>query len=148
MSTSMNDAQTALRRSIAQRHYFIGWCALLLFLSLGAVLEAFHGFKAGFYLDPDAKLRREMWRLAHAHGTLLALVHLAFAAGLLHFGRWPDKRLKLVSFFLIDAAILIPLGFFLGGLFPTESDPWIGIYLVPLGALLLFLAVAIILVSA
>ena len=140
----MNDSRDALRGLIAQRHYFVGWTALLLFLVLGALLEAMHGFKVGFYLDPDAKLRRELWRLAHAHGTLLAVVQLAFAAGLMHFGHWTVGRLKLVSFFLVDAAILIPLGFFLGGLFATETDPWVGVYLVPLGATLLIVAVVII----
>jgi hypothetical protein len=148
MSTSTNDPHTALRRQLALRHYFIGWIALLLFLSLGAFLEALHAFKVGFYLDPTAKLRREMWTLAHAHGALLALIQLAFAAGLMQFGRWTAERLKLVSFFLIDAAVLIPLGFFLGGLSPSESDPSMGVYLVPLGALLLFVAVALILLSS
>ena len=148
MSTSTNDPHTALRRQLGQRHFFIGWIALLLFLSMGAFLETLHGFKMGFYLDPHAKLRREMWTLAQAHGTLLALVQLAFAAGLMQFGRWTAGRLKLVSFFLIDAGVLIPLGFFLGGLFPRESDPWVGVYLVPFGALLLFIAVALILLSS
>ena len=71
----------------------------------------------------------------------------SFAAGLLQFGKLTVWRLKLVSFFLLDATVLIPLGFFLGGLAPSESDPWKGIILVPLGALLLFIAVAIIIVS-
>jgi hypothetical protein len=79
---------------------------------------------------------------------LLALVHVGFAAGLLHFGRWTEPRLKLVSFFLVDALVLIPLGFFLGGVSHSEGDPSQGILLVPLGALLLFLAVALIIWSA
>ena len=147
MSASTNDPLTAFRRRIAQRHFCIGWAALLLFLSMGAFLESLHAFKVELYLDPGFKMRREMWTLAHAHGTLLALIQFGFAAGLMHFGRWTIERLKLVSFFLIDAAVLIPLGFFLGGLFPTESDPWVGVYLVPLGAFLLFVAVALILSS-
>jgi hypothetical protein len=102
-----------------------------------------HGFTVGYYLDPNAKLRRELWRLAHAHGTLLGLIHIAFAAGLVRFGLRIAGRLRLVSFFLIDAVVLIPLGFFLGGLAPTESDPWVGVYLVPIGALLLFVAVTL-----
>jgi hypothetical protein len=126
----------------------IGWSALLLFLSLGAFLEFLHGFKFGFYLDPENKLRRLLWTLAHAHGTLLALIQIAFAAGLMHFGRWTASRLKLVSFFLLDATLLIPLGFFLGGLSPSEGDPSLGILLVPAGALLLFVAVALIVASA
>ena len=148
MCSSTNDDLKALRRVVARRHHLAGWAGLLLFLSLGAVLEGFHGFKAGFYLDPAQRLRRELWTLAHAHGTLLGLTQIGFAAGLTQFGRWRAGRLKLVSFFLLDAALLIPLGFFLGGLFPSESDPWAGILLVPVGALLLVIAVSLTLVSA
>jgi hypothetical protein len=144
----MSDDLNALRRVVARRHHIFGWSALLLFLSLGAFLELLHGFKMSFYLDPGQRLRRELWTLAHAHGTLLGLTQIGFAAGLTQFGRWTAGRLKLVSFFLFDATLLIPLGFFLGGLFPSESDPWVGVLLVPLGALLLFIAVALILTSA
>jgi hypothetical protein len=157
MSLSTNDDLSTLRRVIARRQHLAGWSLLLLFLSLGAFLEFLHAFKIGFYLDPNYKeairgavpVRRFMWTLAHAHGTLMGLIQIGFAAGLMHFGRWTAGRLKLVSFFLLDAAVLIPLGFFLGGLFPREEDPWIpGVLLVPLGALLLFIAVALIIVSA
>ena len=148
MSRSTNDEQESLRRQVACRHHLIGWCGLLLFLSLGAVLETLRGFKIGFYLDLEHKLRRELWILAHAHGTLLSLVQLGFAATVLHFGQWTEPRLKLVSFFLLDALVLMPLGFFLGGMGHSEVDPSLGILLVPLGALLLFLAVALIIHSA
>jgi hypothetical protein len=133
---------------VARRHHLFGWIALLVFLSLGAVLEFFHGFKVGHYLDPPNRLRRELWTLAHAHGTLLALIHIGFAAGVGQFGSWTPGRLKLASFFLLDAAVLIPLGFFLGGVSPSEGDPWVGILLVPPGALLLFIAVALVILSA
>src|SRR5262245_39665273 len=148
MSSSTNDDVDALRRRLARRHHGFGWCGLLVFLSLGIVLEALHGFKIGSYLDPDHKVRRELWRLAHAHGTLLALVNVAFAAGLPHFGRWTAARLKLASFFLLDAAVLMPVGFFLGGLGHGESDPSAGVLLVPLGAALLFAGVGMVLWSA
>jgi hypothetical protein len=121
---------------------------LLLFLSLGIVLETLHGFKIGWYLDPAHQLRRLLWTLAHAHGTLLSLVHIAFAAGLLQFGYWSERRLKLASFFLIDALLLLPLGFFLGGIGHSEVDPSPGVLLVPVGALLLLVAVALIAWSA
>jgi hypothetical protein len=39
-------------------------------------------------------------------------------------------------------AILMPLGFFLGGILNSEGDPSLGIALVPLGALLLVMALA------
>jgi hypothetical protein len=133
---------------VARRHHLAGWSLLLVFLSLGAFLEYLNGFKVGFYLDPEHRVRRLMWTLAHAHGTLLGLIQIGFAAGVTQFGRWTAERIKLASFFLLDAAVLIPLGFFLGGLFPGESDPWLGILLVPPGALLLFIAVVLIIVSA
>jgi hypothetical protein len=144
----MSDELATLRRAMARRHHWVGWSLLLLFLSLGAFLELLHGFKIGFYLEHAHRFRRELWTLAHAHGTLLALVQIGFAAGVTQFGHWTSGRLGLVSFFLVDAAVLIPLGFFLGGLWPSEGDPWIGIVLVPVGALLLFIAVAVIIVSA
>ena len=144
----MSDAPADLRRRLARRHHLIGWCGLLVFLSLGVGLEALHGLKAGFYLDPSQRLRRLLWTLAHAHGTLVALVNVAFAAGLPHLGRWTEGRLKLASFLLIDALVLLPAGFFLGGVSHSEVDPSPGVLLVPVGALLLLLAVGLIAWSA
>jgi hypothetical protein len=148
MYPSTNDAVAELRRRLARRHYLLGWCGLLIFLSLGGFLETLHGFKIGFYLDPGHKLRRELWTLAHAHGTLLALVQIAFAVSLTHFGRWSEARLKLTSFFLLDALALIPAGFFLGGVSHSEGDPSPAVLLVPVGALLLFVAICLIILSA
>ena len=134
-----------LRRRLARRHHQVGWWGLLVFLSLGIALETLHGFKIGLYLDPPHQLRRLLWTLAHAHGALFALVHIAFAAGLERFGVWSEARLKLASFFLIDALLLMPAGFFLGGVAPSEVDPWWpGIMLVPFGAGFLLAAVALI----
>src|SRR2546422_7029253 len=144
----MNDASPEQRQRTARRHHRIGWWALLVFLSLGIFLETLHGFKAGFYLDPANRLRRLLWTLAHAHGTLLAVVHIAFAAGLTQFGAWSERRLKLASFFLLDALLFLPAGFFLGGINPTEVDPAPGVLLVPIGALLLLIAVGLIAWSA
>src|SRR2546421_2820978 len=130
----MNDALATQRRRTARRHHIIGWWALLVFLSLGIVLETLHAFKVGAYLDPAHRLRRLLWTLAHAHGTLLAVVHIAFAAGLVHFGRWSERRLKLASFLLTDAVLGFPAGFFLGGIGPPGGDPSPGGVCVPLGA--------------
>src|SRR6266849_1290438 len=96
-SSSKSDDLDALRRTLARRHHLFGWIGLLVFLSLGGVLEALHGFKIGAYLDLAHKVRREMWTLAHAHGALLALVQVGFAAGVSTFGRWTAARLKLTS---------------------------------------------------
>ncbi len=120
------------------QHLRIGWWTLLLFLTLGIVLEAMHGLKLNYYLGVDAETRRLMWTLAHTHGTLIALIHLAYALTLRALpgsgGLWP-------SYCLTGAGVLMPLGFFLGGLFHYSGDPGLGIFLVPPGGLLLFISV-------
>ena len=55
-----------------------GWALLALFLPLGLTLEALHALKLPVYLD--SAMRREMWTLAHAHGNLLGILCLVFAA--------------------------------------------------------------------
>lgn len=140
----MSEDLPTLKHRLARRHCVFGWWGLLAFLSLGIALETLHGFKVGLYLDPDHRLRRLLWTLAHAHGTLLALIQLAFAATVERFGIWSAARLKLASFFLLDALLLLPLGFFLGGIGHTETDPSPAILLVPLGAFFLLAAVTLI----
>jgi hypothetical protein len=43
---------------------------------------------------------------------------------------------------LIWAAILLPVGFFLGGIVIYDGDPGLGVWLVPIGAALLFYSIA------
>ena len=129
---------------LTQRHLRVGWWSLLIFLSFGLVLEGLHGFKAGLYLDVSNSTRRLMWTLAHAHGTLLALVHIAFGASLQLMPAWDPRRRGFASACLLSAGILLPGGFFLGGIADFkkyQGDPGMGIVLVPVGALLLFIAV-------
>jgi len=123
---------------LSLRHWRLGWTFLTLFVATGLGLEALHGLKLGFYLDPDQALRRELWTLAHAHGALVALVHLGFATWLERRGEW--RGASLVSVLLGLAVVLVPLGFFLGGLTPGPTDPGVGIWLVPLGGAALLLA--------
>lgn len=114
---------------------------LLVFLSLGLILEALHGFKVDAYLAVANATRRLMWTLAHAHGTLLGLVHIAFAVTLPLSDSWPEARLRLASGGLIVAGLLLPAGFFFGGLVFHEGDPGLGILLVPAGGVVLVAAV-------
>ena len=127
---------------IVHRHLRFGWWALLCFLSLGIALETMHGFKVGYYLDTNNETRRLMWTLAHTHGTLLSIVHLVFAATLRILPQENSKLQRLASPCLCGASILMPGGFFLGGLIFYGGDPGIGILLLPVGALLLLLAVS------
>ena len=124
----------------SDRNLRFGWWSLLVFLSLGGVLETLHGFKFGWYVDVGNETRRLMFTLAHAHGTLLALVNIV--AGL--SGRIVERFTlrSSVSFALIWAAILLPAGFFLGGIVTYDGDPGLGVWLVPVGAALLFYSIA------
>jgi len=125
---------------LADRNLRFGWWSLLVFLSLGAVLEALHGFKIGWYVDVKNDTRRLMFTLAHAHGTLLALVNIVAGLSARIVERFTLR--SSVSFALIWAAILLPAGFFLGGIVIYDGDPGLGVWLVPVGAALLFYSIA------
>ena len=123
----------------SDRNLRFGWWSLLVFLSLGGGLETLHGFKIGYYVDVGNDIRRLMFTLAHAHGTALGLVNIAAGLTARHFKNFDLK--SSVSMSLIWAGILFPVGFFLGGLVTYGGDPGLGIWLVPIAALLLFYAV-------
>ncbi len=125
----------------ARRHLRIGWWSLLVFLTLGVVLEALHGFKVSWYLKVSTSTRRLMWTLAHAHGTLLSLVNIAFGVTIGMLKDWPASARSQASGCLKGATVLVPAGFFLGGVKIYGGDPGLGILLVPPGAILLFVAV-------
>ena len=109
----------------------LGWWMVVGFACLGLILEGLHAFKVPLYLDVGAEPRRLMWTLAHAHGVLLGLVQVAL--GLTQHSlkiplseRWNQL--------LAAGALLIPLGFFLGGFAIAGGDPGPGVLLVPFGA--------------
>jgi len=126
---------------LSRRHFLVGWWSVFGFAGLGLLLEAFHGFKIGAYLDVSNETRRLMWTLAHAHGTLLGLVHIVFGLTLVQLPRLPPAAVRLASQALVGASIFLPLGFFLGGVRFYAGDPGLGIALVPVGAVLLLAGV-------
>ena len=137
---SIADSRTGSGLDYGRRHLRFGWWSLLLFATLGLVLESLQGFKVRAYLDVSNETRRLMWTLAHAHGTLLAIVHVIFAL------TWrsapaslPSPRL--ISTSLIAASVLLPGGFFFGGVTFYSGDPGVGVLLVPVGGVLLLFAV-------
>jgi hypothetical protein len=129
--------------ALVRRHLRIGWWSLLVYLTLGILLESLHGFKAGWYLNVSNSTRRLMLTLAHAHGTLLGLLHIAFAATISYFplANLPSRRLAANC--LVGAGVLIPAGFLLGGLTSYAGETGLGIILVPAGALLLVVSVVL-----
>lgn len=118
-----------------------GWWSLLLFITLGLILELLHGFRVRMYLDVANETRRLMWTLAHAHGALLGIVHIVFGLSLRVMPEIAGERLGLISGSLVGASLLLPGGFFLGGVVFYNGDPGLGILLVPVGAALLIAAV-------
>jgi hypothetical protein len=127
---------------LIDRHVRVGWVALLISTVFGLGLDALHAFKVGWYLDVANETRRLMWTLAHAHGTLLGLVNLAFAATARLRRPRSAARRSAASRCLLAATALLPTGFLLGGLFVYGGDPGLGIVLVPLGGALLVAALA------
>ena len=127
-------AASQLRR----RHLSIGWQSLFFFALLGVALEAMHAFKLDAYLHPANETRRLLLRLAHAHGLGLAMLHVAYAFTASSLRAAP----KLAGPCLTGALVAMPAGFLLGGLSHQGGDPGAGIALVPLGALLLLVAIA------
>ncbi len=114
-----------------------GWWLLAVFLPFGLFLESLHALKVPVYLRSE--LRRELWTLAHAHGNLLGLLCLAFAA--LGQRTIPSAKARgATARLLVFGAWLMPLGFFTGGVMNTEGDPSFGIIAVPLGGILLLIA--------
>ena len=125
----------------SRRHLTFGWWSLLVFATLGLTLEALHGFKVRAYLDASNDTRRLMWTLAHAHGTALAIIHVVFGLLLRVAPDTTARSMPTISTSLIAASVLLPGGFFLGGVAFYAGDPGIGIALVPIGAASLLYAV-------
>jgi hypothetical protein len=125
---------------LAIRHKRFGWTSLLIFVGLGTLLEGLLGFKSiGLLLDP---LKRELWRLAHFHGAMLAIINLVYVF-------WADNnnlldhQQKSASRALIGGSVCLPIGFFIGGIAHPEGDPGIAIFLVPIGALMICYAIGL-----
>jgi hypothetical protein len=109
-----------------------GWISLAAWIVFGLLIEGLIGFRSPVLLDDST--RRDMFRLAHAHGTLLNLVLIAAAIcarlDLIRFGRVTSMGLR-------AAVVLLPGGFLLGGIWHFKDDPGVAILLVPVGAVLL-----------
>lgn len=126
-------------------HLKAGWVALSIFLALGILLETLHGLKLPYYLDMNNSARRLMWTLAHSHGTLFAAINILFAFTIPYMSE--KANIRWISRFLILGMVGMPLGFFLGGLWLQQEEPGLGVFLVPIFALILLAGVALILPS-
>jgi vacuolar-type H+-ATPase subunit I/STV1 len=124
--TENRSAQSWIRPAIFQA--LVG---VAVWMTFGMLLEGLIGYKTPLYLqDP---VRRELFRLAHAHGTLLSLLLLGVA---LVCDRFELNTSKIVTIILRCGVVLMPIGFLLGGIWHYESDPGVGIWLVPVAAVM------------
>ena len=124
-----------------RRHFRLGWWSLLVFVGLGIVLEGMLAFKAPWYVNVgDNETHRLMLRLGHAHGALLSVLNIVFAASLARLSL-PAHARALASRCLAAATLLVPGGFILGGLVTHGPEPGLGIVLLPVGAILLLFGI-------
>ncbi len=130
-------------RALLRRHLRFGWWSLAFFLLVGTALEAMHGLKIGYYLDASNTQRRLLWTLAHAHGALLGLIHVGFAATLGLGVVLSERSSRWASGCLTGASVLLPGGFAIGGWFAEAGDPGLVVLLVPVGAAALLVSVVL-----
>lgn len=140
VSKPQDDVSEDVRR-LTRFHMRFGWLSLLLFVTMGTLLESLLAFKVSLYMDVGTETRRLVWTLAHAHGVGLSLVHILFGATVSTMFQAVGKPLRFASLCLVWSTVLIPLGFLLGGFGTYGGDPGIGIFLVPIGALPLWVGV-------
>lgn len=126
---------------LVSRHLSLGWWFISIYLCMGIALETMHGFKVDWYLNVANETRRLMFTLAHSHGTLLGVLHLAFAFTLSRAAVADGAWARRAGACLTGSALLLPGGFLLGGVVVYDGDPGRGVLLVPVGALLLLIAV-------
>lgn len=122
-----------------ERHLRLSLVLVALFLAGGLWLEAMAGLRSRGWIDDP--LRREFLRLGHAHGGLLGLVNLALGWGLERLATpaaWAGK-IRVAAW---TGALLVGVGFVLGGLLHGPTDPGLPILLVPAGAMLLLASLA------
>jgi len=107
-----------------------GWASLAVWMTFGLLLEGLLGYKIPDYLQ-DVQ-RRELFRLAHTHGTVLSIELILAAISCRTFEIALPRAANLA---LRIGTVLMPLGFLLAGIRHTESDPGPAIWLVPPAAL-------------
>jgi len=115
---------------------FQGLVGVAVWMTFGLLLEGLIAFRVPTYLLDN--VTREMFRLAHAHGTLLSLVLIVI--GLCwRSGFIAPPRLAKLAFQI--GVVLMPVGFLLGGIGHYETDPSPMVFLAPLGGVLVIFGI-------
>jgi hypothetical protein len=119
------------------------WISIAVWMTLGLLLEGLLAFRSPAYLQDE--VRREMFRLAHLHGGVLNLLLLAAA---FYIRIYSPTMPSIALLALRSGAVLMPVGFLLGGIWHYDSDPGPGVFLAPIGGLMLIFGIVSIAVSA
>lgn len=115
---------------------FQGLVGIAVWMSFGLLLEGFIAFRVPAYLLDG--VTRELFRLAHAHGTLLSLVLIAIGMCWRSGFIAPPRTAKLS---LQIGSVLMPVGFLLGGIGHYESDPSPLVFFAPLGGVMMIFGI-------
>ena len=113
-----------------------GWFGLAVFMAFGLLIEGLIGYRSPAYLNDP--MLRELFRLAHFHGTALSLLLVVADLYLLSRDIAIPRPAKLS---LRIGAVIMPLGFLFGGIATTETDPHFSIILSPIGGVMLIFGV-------
>jgi hypothetical protein len=133
MNNNQEEIQSKINVRSLLRQSFIGIAA---WMSFGLLLEGFIGFRVSGYMS--VSIRRELFQLAHTHGTLLSLLLLISALTISKGLVYPNKFAVLS---LRIGTILMPLGFLLGGIQPNKEEPNALVFLAPIGGILVIFGV-------
>jgi hypothetical protein len=132
----MSDNESNKRPQWARSMLVQGWASVAVWMSFGLLLEGLIGYKIPSYLGDTQ--RRELFRLAHVHGTLLGVILIAVTLSC----EYATIRLhRAVRISIRAGAVLMPVGFMLAGVSHPEGDPGLAIWLVPPGAVLVVFGV-------
>lgn len=118
---------------------FQGWLGVAVWLGFGLLLESLTAYRIPFYLNDP--LRQELFRLAYIHGILLNIILLVADQG-------PAPVSNAARWALAAGSVLMPAGFLLGGIWHFEGEAGLGVWLVPLGGLLVIFGVINLALSA
>jgi hypothetical protein len=137
MKATTNSQGDSLHRAVwARQAMFQAWLSIAIWMGFGLLLEGFLGYKVPIYLQDQQ--RRELFRLAHTHGTFLGLVLLAAAVVIQRLNISPPRAARVA---IRLGTGLMPLGFLVAGVWHSEGDPGMAIWLVPPAALLVIFGV-------
>ena len=78
---------------------------------------------------------------ARARHVLFAVVHVLFGLSIRSQPEIGARHRRMISTFLIGVTVLLPGGFFLSGVVFYSGDPGLAVFAVPIGAMLLLIAV-------